>query len=50
MTEFDPAANAASIVSVTDKVRAVAIGAPVIAVHFLGDNAVFVGARKMSRW
>ena len=27
---------------VTDKVRPVAIGAPVIAVHFLGDNAAFV--------
>jgi WD40 repeat protein len=36
----------ASIVSVTDKVRPVAIGAPVIAVHFLGDNAAFVGAEE----
>jgi WD40 repeat protein len=36
----------ASIVSVTDKVRPVAIGAPVIAVHFLGDRAAFVGAEE----
>jgi WD40 repeat protein len=36
----------ASIVSVTDKVRPVAIGAPVIAVHFLGDKAAFVGAEE----
>jgi WD40 repeat protein len=41
MTEFDPR-DSASIVSVTDKVRPVAIGAPVIAVHFIGDNAAFV--------
>jgi WD40 repeat protein len=46
MTDFDPSANSASIVSVTDKVRPVAIGAPVIAVHFLGDNAAFVGAEE----
>jgi WD40 repeat protein len=36
----------ASIVSVTDKVRTVAIGAPVIAVHFLGECAAFVGAEE----
>jgi WD40 repeat protein len=36
----------ASIVSVTDKVRPVAIGAAVIAVHFLGDKAAFVGAEE----
>jgi WD40 repeat protein len=36
----------ASIVSVTDKVRPVAIGAPVIAVHFLGERAAFVGAEE----
>jgi WD40 repeat protein len=46
MTDFDPRANSASIVSVTDKVRPVAIGAPVIAVHFLGDKAAFVGAEE----
>src|SRR3981189_352253 len=46
MKEFDPLENSASIVSVTDKVRPVAIGAPVIAVHFLGDKAAFVGAEE----
>ena len=46
MTDFDPLDNSASIVSVTDKVRPVAIGAPVIAVHFLGDKAAFVGAEE----
>ena len=38
MKEFDPGTNAASIVSVTDRVRPLAIGMPVIAVHFLGEN------------
>src|SRR3954452_2215484 len=46
MKEFDPAANSASIVSVTDRVRPVAIGTPVIAVHFLGERAAFVGAEE----
>src|ERR1700733_9534828 len=46
MKEFDPAENSASIVSVTDRVRPVAIGAPIIAVHFLGDKAAFVGAEE----
>ena len=46
MKEFDPGDNAASIVSVTDRVRPVAIGMPVIAVHFLGDCAAFVGAEE----
>src|SRR6202795_3315527 len=46
MKEFDPGDNAASIVSVTDKVRPVAIGMPVTAVHFLGDRAAFVGAEE----
>src|SRR6266850_599705 len=46
MKEFEPGDNAASIVSVTDRVRPVAIGAPVIAVHFLGDDAAFVGAEE----
>src|ERR1700732_4737967 len=45
MTEFDPG-ESASIISVTDKVRPVAIGAPVTAVHFLGDHAAFVGAEE----
>src|ERR1700688_947814 len=46
MKEFDPPDNAASIVSVTDRVRPVAIGMPVTSVHFLGDNAAFVGAEE----
>jgi WD40 repeat protein len=46
MKEFDPAANSASIVSVTDRVRPVAIGAPVTSVHFLGERAAFVGAEE----
>src|SRR5580700_4387923 len=45
MTEFDPR-ESASIVSVTDKVRIVAIGAPLTAAYFLGDQAVFVGAEE----
>src|SRR5882757_8470155 len=45
MSEFDPS-ESASIVSVTDQVRAIAIGAPLSAVHFLGDNAAFVGAEE----
>ncbi len=46
MKEFDPGDNAASIVSVTDRVRALAIGAAVTAIHFLGDRAAFVGAEE----
>jgi WD40 repeat protein len=46
MTQFDPGDNAASIVSVTDRVRPVAIGMPVTSVHFLGDTAAFVGAEE----
>src|SRR3984885_13074789 len=46
MAEFDPSGDSASIVSVTDKVRPFAIGAPVIPVHFLGDKAAFVGAEE----
>jgi WD40 repeat protein len=45
MTDFEPG-ESASIVSVTDKVRAVKIGAPVSAVHFLGDQAAFVGSEE----
>ena len=45
MTEFDPR-ESASIVSVTDKVRIVAIGAPLTAAYFLGDQAIFVGAEE----
>ena len=43
MTAFDPG-ESASIISVTDQVRPVKIGAPVTSVHFLGDRAAFVGA------
>src|SRR5438067_10955241 len=46
MKEFDPGDNPASIVSVTDRVRELKIGVPVISVHFLGDNAAFVGAEE----
>jgi WD40 repeat protein len=46
MTGFDPGDNAASIVSVADKVRPVAIGMPVTSVHFLGGRAAFVGAEE----
>ena len=45
MKEFDPG-ESASIVSVTDKVRRLSIGMPVIAVHFLGEDAAFVGAEE----
>src|SRR6202790_5724656 len=45
MKEFDPG-ESASIVSVTDKVRPVAIGLPVPRVHFSGDRAAFVGAEE----
>jgi WD40 repeat protein len=45
MTGFDPG-ESASIVSVTDKVRAVALSAPVGCVHFLGEMAIFVGAEE----
>jgi WD40 repeat protein len=45
MTDFD-AGESAAIVSVTDKVRPIAIGAPVSAVHFLGEKAAFVGAEE----
>src|SRR5258707_7430917 len=46
MKEFDPGDNAASIVSVTDRVRPVALGMAVTSVHFLGDRASFVGAEE----
>jgi WD40 repeat protein len=46
MTNFDSMPDQQSIVSVTDRVRPVSIGAPVIAVHFLGDQAAFVEAEE----
>src|SRR3984957_5115155 len=45
MTDFEPG-ESASIISVTEKVRSLAIGVPVSAVHFLGENAAFVGAEE----
>ncbi len=45
MKEFDPG-ESASIVSVTDKVRPLPLGQSVTSVHFLGDNACFVGAEE----
>ncbi len=46
MKEFDPGQNAASIVSVTDRVRPLAVGMSVTSVYFLGDIAAFVGAQE----
>src|SRR5258708_14634180 len=46
MSEFDPGDNSASIVSVTDRVGPLKIGMPVTSVHFLGENAAFVGAEE----
>jgi WD40 repeat protein len=42
MSDFDPLQGQEPVVSVTDRVRPVSIGAPVIAVHFLGDKAAYV--------
>src|SRR3954453_5785368 len=46
MTSFEPLKDQESIVSVTERVRPVTIGAPVTAVHFLGDKAAFVEAEE----
>jgi WD40 repeat protein len=46
MKEFDPATDSPSIVSVTDRVRPVALGMPVTSVHFLSDRAAFVGGEE----
>jgi WD40 repeat protein len=46
MSGFQPGAEQASIVSVTDRVRAVSLGAAVTAVHFLSERAAFVGAEE----
>lgn len=40
--DFTPSATSASIVSVTDRVQPLALGAPVTAAHFLGEVAVFL--------
>jgi WD40 repeat protein len=45
MKEFDPG-DAPSIVSMTDRVRPLALGMAVTSVHFLGDRAHFVGAEE----
>jgi WD40 repeat protein len=45
MSAFEPGEQA-SIASVTDRVRPVAIGAPVTSIHFLRDRAAFVGAEE----
>ena len=45
MSDFDPG-DRSSVVSLTDRVRPVAIGAAVTSVHFLGDRAAFVGAEE----
>ncbi|SDO72727.1 WD40 repeat domain-containing protein [Afipia sp. GAS231] len=45
MTQFDPG-DSPSIASITDKVRPLAVGMPVSAIHFLGDTAVFVGTEE----
>jgi WD40 repeat protein len=41
----DPGQSTSNI-SLTDRVRGLTIGMPVTAVHFLGDNAAFVGAEE----
>jgi WD40 repeat protein len=46
MSDFNPLQEQESIVSVTDRVKPVALGAQVIAIHFLGDRAAFVGAEE----
>jgi WD40 repeat protein len=43
MSSTDAGGEAASIVSVTAKVKPVSLGMSVAAVHYLGDRAVFVG-------
>jgi WD40 repeat protein len=42
--EFDSSGPQASVASVTDRVRAINIGAPVASAYFLGETAAFVGA------
>jgi WD40 repeat protein len=44
MSNFEPGGEQASIISVTDRVRPIALGAAVTTVHFLGERAAFVGA------
>jgi WD40 repeat protein len=46
MSGFESGGEQSSIASVTERVRDVALGAPVTSVHFLADRAVFVGAEE----
>jgi WD40 repeat protein len=46
MSSSEPAGGQASIASITERVRPIAIGAAVTSVHFLGDRAFFVGAEE----
>src|SRR5579864_8410109 len=46
MSASEQGGQAASIVSVTEKVRPLALSAPVTSVHFLKDRAFFVGAEE----
>jgi WD40 repeat protein len=46
MTQHQLGNDSPPIVSVADRVRPVAVGMPVIAIHFLGDRAAFVGAEE----
>jgi WD40 repeat protein len=46
MSDIASGGAAPSIPSVTDRVRPVALGAPVTSVHFLGPRACFVGAEE----
>ena len=46
MSGPEPGGAPASIVSVTDRVRPISIGAPVTSVYFLGERAAFVGAEE----
>ena len=46
MSDIGSGGSAPSIPSVTDRVRPIALGAPVTSVHFLGERACFVGAEE----
>ena len=46
MSDFNPLQEQQSILSVTDRVIPLSLGAPVTSVHYLGDDAVFVGAEE----
>src|ERR1700736_5741251 len=46
MSDFESGGEQASIATVTERVRAVAIGTPVTAIYFLGERAAFVGAEE----